>query len=64
VLSEIRREPEYNYLIEVDGGVKHHNLESVLEKGADLIVMGSAIMGAGDVKEAFVSAENIAKSFR
>ncbi|NOZ91950.1 MAG: ribulose-phosphate 3-epimerase [Dictyoglomi bacterium] len=64
VLSEIRREPEYNYLIEVDGGVKHHNLENVLEKGADLIVMGSAIMGASDVKEAFVSAENIAESFR
>ncbi len=59
ILSEIRREPGYNFLIEVDGGVKHHNLKEVLDMGADLIVMGSAIMGSGDVKKAYDDAVSI-----
>lgn len=64
VLNEIRREPEYNYLIEVDGGIKHHNLKSVLEKGADLIVMGSAIMGGSNVKDSFERAVSIVENFK
>ena len=36
--------------IEVDGGIKTDNLETVLEAGANVIVAGSAIF-SGDVSE-------------
>lgn len=36
-------------ILEVDGGVKHNNIDLVLEAGADWIVAGSAIFGADDV---------------
>ena len=35
-------------LIEVDGGIKLHNFNSVLEAGADIIVAGSEIFRADD----------------
>ncbi len=41
-LSKIREERCYSFLIEVDGGINFANLSSVLGKGADLLVLGSA----------------------
>ena len=35
-------------LIEVDGGIKLHNAEEVINAGADVLVAGSAIFGAND----------------
>jgi len=35
-------------LIEVDGGIKLHNAEEVVNAGADVLVAGSAIFGADD----------------
>jgi ribulose-phosphate 3-epimerase len=35
-------------LIEVDGGVGEHNARELIEAGADVLVMGSAIFGAAD----------------
>ena len=35
-------------LIEVDGGIKLHNAEEVINAGADVLVAGSAIFGADD----------------
>lgn len=36
--------------IEVDGGVGLHNAEKILQAGADVLVAGSSIFGAGDPK--------------
>ena len=39
---------EDRVLIEVDGGIKLHNAEEVVNAGADVLVAGSAIFGADD----------------
>ena len=39
---------EDRVLIEVDGGIKLHNAEEVVNAGADVLVAGSAIFGAND----------------
>ena len=44
-LAALRDELGLEFLIEVDGGVKIDNVESVLSAGADVIVAGSAVFG-------------------
>lgn len=44
-LAALRAELDLDFLIEVDGGVKIDNVESVLSAGADVIVAGSAVFG-------------------
>jgi ribulose-phosphate 3-epimerase len=55
-LAELRHEMELNFRIEVDGGVAHDTVGSVVEAGAEMLVAGSAIFGPG-------GAEANAKSF-
>ena len=42
-LAELREEMGLNFRIEVDGGVAHDTVASVVEAGADMLVAGSAI---------------------
>jgi ribulose-phosphate 3-epimerase len=46
-LKELRQELGLHYRIEVDGGVAHDTIGQVVEAGADLLVAGSAVFGAG-----------------
>ena len=46
-LKELRQELGLRYRIEVDGGVAHDTIGQVVEAGADLLVAGSAVFGAG-----------------
>ncbi|WP_263376312.1 ribulose-phosphate 3-epimerase [Granulicella aggregans] len=46
-LAELRHEMELNFRIEVDGGVAHDTVGSVVEAGAEMLVAGSAIFGPG-----------------
>lgn len=47
-LDEIRRSnSDYDFLIEVDGGINLSNVKSVIDAGADIIVAGSAVF-SGD----------------
>jgi ribulose-phosphate 3-epimerase len=46
-LAELRKEMELNFRIEVDGGVAHDTVASVVEAGADMLVAGSAIFSPG-----------------
>ena len=48
-LTELRQEMGLNYRIEVDGGVAHDTVGSVVEAGADMLVAGSAIFHPGDL---------------
>ena len=41
-LSIYRKENDLKFLIQVDGGINFENARSILERGADLIVIGSA----------------------
>ncbi|HWZ52826.1 MAG TPA: ribulose-phosphate 3-epimerase [Granulicella sp.] len=46
-LAELRHEMQLNFRIEVDGGVAHDTVASVVEAGAEMLVAGSAIFGPG-----------------
>jgi ribulose-phosphate 3-epimerase len=46
-LKELRQELGLSYRIEVDGGVAHDTIAMVVEAGAELLVAGSAVFGAG-----------------
>ena len=41
-LQDIRRSKSYSYMIEADGGINFENARSLIKRGADLLVMGSA----------------------
>ncbi len=47
-LAELRRERGLNFRIEVDGGIAHDTVASVVQAGADMLVAGSAIFSAGN----------------
>ena len=46
-LVELREDLGLNFRIEVDGGVAHDTIGSVVEAGADLLVAGSAVFDSG-----------------
>jgi ribulose-phosphate 3-epimerase len=46
-LVELRRELGLEFRIEVDGGVAHDTVAQVVQAGADLLVSGNAVFGAG-----------------
>ena len=54
-LKQVRRlidQSGYNIRLEVDGGVKASNIQSVAEAGADTFVLGSGIFGFGQKSDA------------
>jgi ribulose-phosphate 3-epimerase len=50
-LRRLREELGLNYRIEVDGGVAHDTVASVVEAGADMLVAGSAIFQRGKTED-------------
>lgn len=50
-LARLRREMGLNFRIEVDGGVAHDTVASVVKAGADMLVAGSAIFQPGRTEE-------------
>ena len=47
-LKNIIKTKGYNCKIQVDGGIKTHNIKEIINAGADILVAGSAIFGAAD----------------
>ena len=52
-LAEIRDEKELSFLIQVDGGVNLKNARKVAKAGADVLVAGSSVFSAGNIKARF-----------
>jgi ribulose-phosphate 3-epimerase len=50
-LVELRKELGLAFKIEVDGGVAHDTVERVVQAGAELLVAGNAVFGAGRAQE-------------
>ncbi len=50
-LRRLRHELGLNYRIEVDGGIAHDTVASVVEAGADMLVAGSAVFQPGKTEE-------------
>lgn len=51
-LKKIKDEKGYSYKIEIDGGVSLDNIKEVMETGVDVVVAGSAVFGAEDIRKA------------
>jgi ribulose-phosphate 3-epimerase len=49
-LAEMRQELELTFRIEVDGGVAHDTVAQVVQAGAELLVAGNAVFGAGQAE--------------
>ena len=50
-LKELRQELGLSYRIEVDGGVAHDTVARIVEAGAELLVAGNAVFGAGNPEQ-------------
>lgn len=57
-LKALREENNYNYEIEVDGGINEDTSKKCLEAGADVLVAGSYIFSHNNRKEAIDSLRN------
>jgi ribulose-phosphate 3-epimerase len=51
LLRDMRTALSLNFRIEVDGGIAHNTVASVVEAGADMLVAGSAIFAPGKTEE-------------
>jgi ribulose-phosphate 3-epimerase len=49
-LAQLRQEMGLAFRIEVDGGVAHDTVAQVVQAGAELLVAGNAVFGAGDAE--------------
>jgi ribulose-phosphate 3-epimerase len=64
-LASLRNEMGLNFRIEVDGGVGHDTVETVVKAGADLLVAGSAIFaGPGKPEVTVNNAQNFLRLAR
>jgi len=63
-LVELRQELGLAFKIEVDGGVAHDTVAQVVQAGAELLVAGNAVFGAGrpeqDARELLAAARKAA----
>ena len=63
-LAQLRQELGLAFRIEVDGGVAHDTVAQVVQAGADLLVAGNAVFGAGqperDARTLLAAARNAA----
>lgn len=50
-LNRIRIDRNLKFLIEIDGGVSLENVNKIIDAGADIIVVGSAIFKANNITE-------------
>ena len=50
-LAELRQELGLAFRIEVDGGVAHDTVARVVQAGAELLVAGNAVFGAGQPEQ-------------
>ena len=61
-LKEMRDKNNYNYLIEIDGGISIDNVENVLKAGVDIAVAGSAVF-KNDIRKNIINFKNIIEKF-
>lgn len=48
-LKHLRSHMGLQFLIEVDGGINHNNVENISRSGADILVSGSSVFKADDI---------------
>lgn len=60
-LDKIRKDNDYKFKIEIDGGVNDSNAQAIIEAGGDILVSGSYVFRAGDKLEAIAKLKNCCK---
>lgn len=58
MLSKLREEKGYNYVIEVDGGINSENIKTVSKAGCNIFVVGWSIFGADNITAATMELKN------
>lgn len=58
-LDEMRNEYDYQFQIEVDGGVTKENIQVISEAGCDIFVAGSSIFGNENISAAAAELKNL-----
>ena len=58
-LDEIRKKHKFKFLIEVDGGIKEHNVYVPVNAGADIIVSGTGVFNAENKKEVLAKMKEV-----
>lgn len=61
-LKEMRDKNNYNYMIEIDGGINIDNVGKVLEAGVDIVVAGSAVF-KNEIKKNIIDFNNVINKF-
>lgn len=44
-LSEMRKKNNFKFKIEVDGGIRKHNMQKIIDAGADILELGTGLFG-------------------
>jgi ribulose-phosphate 3-epimerase len=50
-LAELREAMGLNFRIEVDGGIAHDNVASVVQSGAEMLVAGTSVFDRGKIEQ-------------
>lgn len=58
LLSKLKEEKGYNYLIEVDGGINSENIKTISKAGCNIFVVGWSIFGADNITAATMELKN------
>ncbi|MGK9475935.1 ribulose-phosphate 3-epimerase [Melioribacter sp. OK-6-Me] len=58
-LDRIRKEKNYDFLIEVDGGIYNGNIEAISQAGCNVFVAGSTIFGSDNITAAAIELKNL-----
>ncbi|MBK7106738.1 MAG: ribulose-phosphate 3-epimerase [Ignavibacteriae bacterium] len=58
-LDNLKKQNNFNYLIEVDGGITKENIKKVKDAGCNIIVTGTAIFKNEDITVATVELKNL-----
>ena len=50
-LNALKEQNGYPFTIEIDGGINLQNVRSVTDAGVELVVAGSSVFGAEDIRQ-------------
>jgi len=58
-LTSIKQKHNYNFLIEIDGGVNKDNIVRIKNSGCDIIVAGTAVFNSDDITKTTTELKNL-----
>ena len=58
-LNQMRKDKDYKFLIEVDGGISSKNIVEIMDSGCDVFVAGSSIFSNDNISAAAAELKNL-----